>query len=259
MIGVVGSLARDRFPGRPGYTVGGGAYHGARALRLLGTPAIVVTRCGAEHCAELLAPLEALGVPVAWEGGGHTATFAISYDGDVRTMEIDELGDPWSVDDVGGWAGAALAGVEWVHVAPLARSDFDARTLGALARERPLSLDGQGLVREPRTGPLQLDAKYDPRALEHVTMLKLSDEEADVLGDPGALPVGEVIVTHGSLGATVYAGGTVEHVSADPIDADPTGTGDAFCVAYAAARAAGEQPAAAARLATLLVAKLLRG
>ena len=89
-------------------------------------------------------------------------------------------------------------------------------------------------------------------------MLKLADEEAEVLGDVLALGVREVVVTHGSRGSTVYYGGVAEHVKAHPLDHDPTGAGDAFATAYIVGRNAGFGPVGAARRATAVVASLLR-
>src|SRR5206468_93853 len=74
-------------------------------------------------------------------------------------------------------------GIDWVHVAPLARSDFPVETLAELARGRRLSLDGQGLVRPAEIGPLRLDGGYDPALLRAVTVLKLAEEEALLLAD----------------------------------------------------------------------------
>jgi sugar/nucleoside kinase (ribokinase family) len=88
-------------------------------------------------------------------------------------------------------------------------------------------------------------------------MLKLADEEADVIGDPAALGVREVIVTHGSRGSTVYVGGCAEFVPARALPGDPTGAGDAFATSYIVARNAGFSPAGAARRATAVVASLL--
>jgi sugar/nucleoside kinase (ribokinase family) len=110
----------------------------------------------------------------------------------------------------------------------------------------------------PEIGPLRLDADFDPDVLRHVSMLKLADEEAEVLGDPAALGVREVVVTHGARGSTVYVGGRREFVPAHAIDADPTGAGDAYSVAYIVGRSAGFAPAGAARRATAVVASLLR-
>jgi len=260
-LAVVGNLALDLVDGgspRPG----GGPFHCARALRALGVPAVVATQCAAEHRAALVPPLVALGVPVAWRPARATAAYAIRYSGEARSMTVDCLGDPWTPDDARGWIAGAIGRSEWVHAAGLARSDFPAESLVELARGRRLSLDGQALVRPARTGLLELDADFDPAVLEHVSVLKLGEEELEATGrEPADFGVPEVLVTRGSRGALVYAGGRVEEVRARPIrgGVDPTGAGDAFVAAYLAARAAGQRPVTAARRATALVSGLLAG
>ena len=253
MIALVGNLSRDLLPGRPP-RAGGGPYHGARALHRLRVPARIVARCAVADREKLLPQLVRLGTPVRYVPGEHTATFAMAYEGDERRMEIVSLGDVWQPSDLP----ALPASVRWVHVSPLARSDFPAETLAALARKHRLSLDGQGLVRVSERGELQLDTNFDPELLRHVRVLKLADEEAEVLGDPAALGVREVVVTHGSLGSTVYCDGRAERVPAHPVAGDPTGAGDAFCAAYLVGRNAGFAPSGAARRATAVVAALLR-
>jgi sugar/nucleoside kinase (ribokinase family) len=186
--------------------------------------------------------------------GTRTASFSFFYDGDVRMMMVDQPGDPWSPAD----ADAVPRGA-WVHVAPLLRSDFPAEMLAALARGRRLSLDGQGLVRASAKGPLQLDADFDPAVLEHVQILKLAEEEAEVVGAVDELGVPEVLVTYGARGSRVYYEGRSEEVGAWPVTADPTGSGDAFSAAYLAGRSRGLTPVSAARRATAVVSALLTG
>ena len=211
-------------------------------------------RCAEADRAELLPPLVALGTSVHYVPGEHTACFEISYDGDRRRMTVCALGDTWLPDDLPDLPAEA----SWVHVAPLARTDFPAETLAAVARGRRLSLDGQGLVRPGRLGELELDADFDPELLRHVWVLKLSEEEAEVIGDPFALPVRELLLTHGPRGATIGWNGRREHIGAFELDTDdPTGSGDAFCIAYLASRSAGLTPPAAARRATAVVAAVL--
>jgi sugar/nucleoside kinase (ribokinase family) len=251
VIALIGNLSRDLKPGLPPLA-GGGPYHGARALNRLRVPARIVTRCAVDDCDVLLPPLVRLGTPVRYVAGSSTATFGISYNGDVRTMLVEGLGDTWAPADL-----AVLPSTRWVHVAPLSRHEFPAETLAALARRCRVSYDGQGLVRVPEIGPLQLDANYDPDLLRHLWVLKLAEEEAEVVGDPLALGVREVIVTQGSRGATVYTAGTKEHVRAHALDVDPTGAGDAFATAYVVARNAGFGPVGAARRATAVVAAVL--
>jgi sugar/nucleoside kinase (ribokinase family) len=251
VIALIGNLSRDLLPGRPPQA-GGGPFHGARALQRLRVPARVIARCAEVDRDTLLPPLVRLGTPTRYVRGESTNTFSFSYDGDVRTMSINALGDVWHPADV-----PELPSGRWVHVAPLARGEWPVETIAALARRRRVSFDGQGLVRRPEIGPLQLDDDFDREILRHIWVLKLADEEAEVLGDPAALGVREVLLTHGSRGSTIYYGGTSEHVPAHAIGTDPTGAGDAYATAYVVARNAGFAPVGAARRATAVVASML--
>jgi sugar/nucleoside kinase (ribokinase family) len=250
VIALLGNLAEDLLA--DGAHVGGGAYHGARALQRLRVPARIVTRCAEADRDRLLPKLVRLGTPVRYVPGRHTAAFSFTYDGDHRTMTLERLGDVWEPEDV-----PALR-ARWLHVAPLSRIEWPTATVAALAKRHRVSFDGQGLVRVPEVGPLQLDDDFDREVLRHIWVLKLADEEAEVLGDPQALGVREVVVTHGSRGSTVYYGGTAELVPAHRLGGDPTGSGDAFATAYIVGRNAGLGPVGAARRATAVVASLLQ-
>jgi sugar/nucleoside kinase (ribokinase family) len=258
-LAVVGSLSIDRVDGRPP-RIGGCPFYAGRALRLLGTRATIVAKCAASDRPLLAPSLIRLGMPVRWRDSTATTAFSMSYDGDRRRMSVDALADPWTPDQV------ELTGARWVHVAPLARTDFPPETLAALARGRRLSLDGQGLVRPGQTGPLELDRDYDPALLEPVSILKLAEEEAELLVDGlderalGRLGVPEVVVTLGSRGCVVFADGLAELVRSRRVHSDdPTGAGDAFAATYLVARSTGSPPTAAARRAAALVADLLAG
>jgi sugar/nucleoside kinase (ribokinase family) len=250
VIALIGNLSRDLLPGQAP-RAGGGPYHGARALQRLRVPARIFARAAEADRDSLLPPLVRLGTPTRFIPGDSTATFSFSYDGDVRTMEVEALGDTWSPSDL-----PELPSGRWVHVAPLSRHEFPTETIAALARRHRILLDGQGLVRVPEVGPLQLDADFDPEILRHIWALKLAEEEAEVIGDPAALGVREVLVTYGSRGSTVYYGGRSEYVPAHPLRTDPTGAGDAYSIAYVVGRNAGFGPAGAARRATAVVAAL---
>jgi sugar/nucleoside kinase (ribokinase family) len=265
-LAVIGNLARDRVDGRA-TRVGGAPFYCARALRLLGGPSRIVTKCAERDRASLVPPLLALGIPVSWRPSEATAAFGLSYAGDRRVMTVEALGESWSTAEACGWVAAALGPTRWLHVAPLARSEFPAETVAELARGRLLSFDGQGLVRVARTGPLELDGDFDRDLLRHLSILKLAQEEAEQLvslTNPrsfAVLGVPEVVVTLGSGGSLVWTDGVLERVPARPAAGrvDPTGAGDAFAATYLAARAAGQRPVPAARRATATVAALLSG
>jgi sugar/nucleoside kinase (ribokinase family) len=253
VIALFGNLCRDVFPDRPSAT-GGGAYFGARALQRLRVPARIVTRCAPADRAELLPPLVRLGTPVRCLSGSVTASCAIENDGDTRRMRLEAIGDPWEPADLP----QLPTSVRWIHIAPLARSDFPARTLAALARRYRISYDAQGLVRVPEVGPLQLDANFDPAVLDSISILKVAEAEAEVLGDLTALGIGEVVLTRGSKGSTVLTGARAEDIPAHPLSIEnPTGAGDAFATTYLVARSAGFNPSGAARRATAVVASVL--
>jgi sugar/nucleoside kinase (ribokinase family) len=244
MLGVVGSLSLDLVDGGPPRP-GGAVFYAAQALRLLGTRAKLVAKCAPSDRIDLE------GLDVLWLPSAITTAFSFTYDGDRRTMVVEQVGDPWRPEDVEG----RLPGVDWLHVGGLLRSDFPVETISVLACGRTLSIDGQALVRPGRTGPLRLDDDVDPRILSAAQILTLSQEEADVLGN---VAVPEVIVTLGSRGSILFADGEEHRVEIEPIrDVDPTGAGDAFAVGYLAARSAGEGPLAAAHRASELVSELL--
>jgi sugar/nucleoside kinase (ribokinase family) len=244
MLGVVGSLSLDLVAGAPPRP-GGAVFYAAEALRLLGMPARILARCAPADQVDLF------GVDVEWLPAAVTTAFAFSYDGDVRTMSVLEVGDPWRREDVEG----RLLGVQWLHVGGLLRTDFPRETIQALAQGRRLSLDGQALARPGRKGPLRLDGDADPSILAAAQIVTLSEEEANVLGD---VPVPEVVITLGSRGSILYADGEEHRIEIAPVTGvDPTGAGDAFAVGYLAARSNGEVPLLAARRASDLVTELL--
>jgi sugar/nucleoside kinase (ribokinase family) len=227
---------------------------------MLDAKAMVIARCGRNDRERFRRGFARLGLPAAVRADdGETTTFAFTYEGDRRLMQVTRLGAVWDAADV-----AAVPRGAWVHVGALLRGDFPAATLAALARGRRISFDGQGLTRVRAVGPLRLEAESDPEVLRHVSILKLAVEEAEALAggiEPNALAAlgpPEVVVTFGSDGSLVVAGGRAIEVRARHVDVDPTGSGDAFAAAYLVGRARGHVPVAAARRATAVVGDMLR-
>ena len=261
-LAVIGPLSRDVVDGGA-ERIGGGPWYAGRALRALGQEALVVAKCGEHERRSYLRRLAALGLPVSLAAAGGTTSFAFQYDAEGnREMRVEAIGEPWSESDE---PDRVLRRVEWVHVAPLLRGDFSAETLERVARRRRLLLDAHGLVRARRVGPLALEADFDRALLRHVSILKLSEEEAHaILGgaeleELRELGVPEIVVTFGVGGSLVLTRDAAVRVTARPARGDPTGAGDAFSIAYLGARAGGHRPISAARRASALVTALLTG
>jgi sugar/nucleoside kinase (ribokinase family) len=264
-LALIGNLSIDRVAGGPP-RAGGGVFHGARAAAHVGADAVVVTRCAAADRDVALVPLQAIGLAATCADARETTAFSFHYDGGHRVMEVDAVGEPWSAGDVEGWAAPAIRDAGWVLVAGLLRSHFPLETLAALARGgRHLLLDGQGLVRVARPGPLERDANVDRRVLEHLTVLKLNEDEARILAgglDPDALRslgVPEVVLTLGADGARVVTDDVASPVAPHPVpdSVDPTGAGDAFSLAYLDARARGLDPVSAAERAAHVASEVI--
>ncbi len=261
-LAVAGNVAVDRIDRGPA-TPGGCPSFAALALRMLGRQGQILTRYAQKDRELFAALLSDLGVPVTTLAAEETNAFGFRYDGEQRTMTVDAIGQPWTPAD----AAALDPTVGWVHVAPLLRSDFPAEALAALAGERRvLSYDGQGLVRAPELGPMRLDGKFDRAVLEHISILKLAEDEAVVVAGgtfearhARELRAPEILVTYGSAGCTLFVAGDGEHVPvAWPVlGVQTTGAGDVFMVGYIAARSDGQEPRPAAELASELVARML--
>jgi len=190
-----------------------------------------------------------------------TSSFRLDYvDVDHRRMSVDAIGPVWGAPEIE----AADPGTTWVHLAPLLRTDFPPETLALLAeRGHRVAYDGQGLVRADRLGPLVVDRHYPPELLDNIDVLKLAEDEALIVADgpfdastAQRLAVPEILVTYGSEGCDIYTeNGCVRVPAAWRVeDVQTTGAGDMFTSCYVANRAAGADPAAAAKVASELVA-----
>ena len=190
-----------------------------------------------------------------------TSSFRLDYvDVDHRRMSVEAIGPVWGEAEIE----AADPNTTWVHLAPLLRTDFPPGTLALLAqRGHRVAYDGQGLVRADRLGPLVVDRHYPPELLQNIDVLKLAEDEALIVADgpfdesaAERLAVPEILVTYGSEGCDIYTENRCVRVPAAwRVDnVQTTGAGDMFTSCYVANRAAGADPAAAAKVASELVA-----
>lgn len=262
LVTVLGNLSVDHVDDEPPSPGGCPAFAGL-ALATLGESGRIVTRCADYDLPLFQDVLDALPVPWQLLPAATTSSFALRYHGDERVMTVHAVGPQWQPADVE----AARIDSQWVHVAPLLRSDFPVDTLRRLVADgRLISYDGQGLVRRPQAGPLTLDADFDPSVLSSIHILKLADDEVAVLADAGfgvevahGLGVPEIVVTHGSGGSDLYLADQRIAVPATwrVSGVQATGAGDMFAVTYVAGRAQGRTPVRAATDAARFVAEQL--
>jgi sugar/nucleoside kinase (ribokinase family) len=256
---IIANLALDRVDGGD-WTPGGCPTFAHPVFGIMGASGMLATSCGAEDQA-LFADVFANGVEFEVLPAARTTRFDIDYTGDDRTMVLHSIGHSWTPGDIE----RLNIDSEWVHLAPLTRSDFPLETVAALARRHRVSFDGQGLVRRPQTGPLRVDADYDAELLGHLSVLKLADDEAQIVG-AGArdeeiaqrLRVPEIIFSHGSQGAALYCEGELARLEPGRVyTGNVTGAGDALMCAYIIARQRRHSPGQATREAMTVVETVL--
>jgi sugar/nucleoside kinase (ribokinase family) len=264
---LIANVALDRVD-HGQWTSGGCPTFAPPAFRRLGARGTIITACAADDrpAFRSLAAGDEL-LAVRFVASATTSRFELTYHGEFgesRSMVVHTIGHAWSEADID----ALEIESEWVHLAPLLRTDFPVATVARLAaRGHRISYDGQGLVRVPRTGELTLDAGYDRGLLPHLTVLKLSEDEADVLardaGRDAALAelagVPELLLTLGFRGAEIRCAGTASHVPAHHVVADvqTTGAGDAFMIGYLIGRHRGLAPPDAATMGADVSAAML--
>jgi sugar/nucleoside kinase (ribokinase family) len=228
---------------------------------------VINAACANEDLAMFRALEADVSVSFRFKRTAATTRFDLNYSGEFgerRSMVLHSIGHAWSEADVD----LLEIDSEWVHLAPLLRSDFSVEAVARLAaRGHRIAYDGQGLVRVPQIGEMMLDARYDPGLLRHLTVLKLSEDETAVLaaehGRERALEtlseIPELLLTLGFRGAEIRFGGALGHVAPDRVIADvqTTGAGDVFMIAYLIGRERGLSPAAAATLGANVAAAML--
>jgi sugar/nucleoside kinase (ribokinase family) len=258
---VLGNFSVDHVDDGPP-TPGGCPVFAAMALQAMGHPGHVVARLSRDDLPLFQPVFDRYGELISPLWTPRTSSFALRYHEGGRRLNVNSIGEPWAESEID----AARVATEWVHLAPLLRGDFPLEFLVAMrARGHRISLDGQGLVRIPRLGPLRLDGEFDREILDPIEVLKLNQAEADALaGGPFDTPtatrlgIAEVLVTFGAGGCDLYLAGERHHIPARAVDdVQTTGSGDAFLVSYLGDRAGGVDPLRAAERASSVVAEML--
>jgi len=256
-VAVVGSVAIDRniISGRTLLKVGGAATYAGLTYRRHELATCIA--CNVEQAeAAILAVLLREGIQVCNGRTAHTTRFVNRVRADVRTQWAPSLAAPIRWHQIASVA----EGVDGIHLGPLHPEDIDPQAYLRLAASPKLvALDVQGLVRRVSRGRVVPGAsEHLPAALQAADIVKADQSELEVIlaacgqGIDALMDrfdIDEWIVTSGRRGGTIHVrgGGCCAYEAAPAVPAvDPTGAGDVFLAAYAAARCHQGQPVAAA-------------
>lgn len=240
---VVGCPSMDRLMGPDGEVIapGGSGFNTALAARAGGVDVGLVAAIPTHLPAEIGAAFGPGGLRrdglVVREGP--LASFHIVYDAEQnadylgveltieRTLTGDDLPEDW-------------LSARHVHVGPLGASSR--RQLDFVRRIRERGFDGTLSVGS-FLGDLDEDRAAVFSLVDEASLFFLNAAEFQELYPGGPPPEPMIVVTEGSRGATVHAGGVASHHPAPEVDVvDPTGAGDAFCGGYLAGWLSGETP-----------------
>ncbi len=227
--------------------LGGVTTYAGLTYRRLGLAARVVTRVAACHL-PLLARLSAAGIRIDAEASEFTTHFVNRLREGIRTQEMPCRAAPIQSVQVR----QVLDAVDCIHLGPLHPADVEAKAFHLL-RTWPgrVMLDVQGLVRRVGSGRIDAGAcDALPAALAAADILKADADEiatvlaalgGDLAGVMARFDIQEVVVTDRERGGEVF-GRRGQRYAYPPTpvvrEEDPTGAGDVFLAAYAAARLA---------------------
>lgn len=246
-VAVIGATTIDRNISASGSVsrIGGVTTYAGLTYRRLGLSTRVVTRVAASDL-PLLARLSAAGIRIDVQASDVTTRFVNRTLGGIRTQEMPFSAAPIRSVQVR----PVLDAVDWIHLGPLHPADIETDVFHLLrAWPGPVLLDLQGLVR--RIGSKGTEAGVCdalPAAMASADIVKADPDEiatvlaalgGDLAGMMAGFDIREVVVTEGERGGEVFERGGRKHAypPAPVVRAgDPTGAGDVFLAAYAAAR-----------------------
>ncbi|MCH4155323.1 MAG: PfkB family carbohydrate kinase [Muribaculaceae bacterium] len=165
---------------------------------------------------------------------------------DNRQQRVLAEGEPFTVEK--------LQDVEarFIHLGSLLSKDFSLDVIKYLSTRGTLSVDAQGFLRKVEGKEVEpCDWKEKRKALPYIDILKVNEHEIDSLtGFKDARQaavqlaiwgVKEVLITLGSYGSMIYAGGNFYEIPAYEPDelVDATGCGDTYAAGYLYMRSRG--------------------
>lgn len=265
----IGHITRDKIitPSKTVSMAGGTSFYMSHGIAHLPRRVSyqLVTKVGETDRGEV-DKLRQLGIDTICYPSRHTVFFENRYgaDSDNRTQRVLATADAFTLADVEPLQARVF------HLGSLLAGDFPIEVVESLAAKGAVSIDVQGYLRRVVDGDVvPAGFKDKRRLLELTSIVKLNEHEMEVIAgttDPRAVAtslagygVKEVVVTLGSHGSVVYAGGRFYDIPAyKPRQVvDTTGCGDTYSTGYLYCRALGATPDEAGRYAAKMCTRKL--
>lgn len=240
----IGHITRDKIvtPGNTVYMAGGTSFYMTYGMSHLPRKVSyqLVTKVGEESKADL-DKIRSLGFDTVCYPSRCTVFFENIYgaDSNDRKQRVRSKADPFTLDDVKPLQAMVF------HLGSLLADDFSPEVVEALADKGTVSIDAQGYLREVVGEEVRpVEWKDMSRVLRATGILKLNESEMQTVvgsNDPyevgkklAAYGVGEVVITLGSYGSVIYAGGKPHDIPAYKPKklVDATGCGDTYSTGY---------------------------
>lgn len=239
----VGHITLDKIvtPKQTVYMPGGTSFYFAHGISRLNPSDFLLVTALAESEMKAVDDIRAKGVEVKVLPSRNSVYFENTYgeNQNNRTQRVLAKADPFTVD------GLKDVDAKIYHLGSLLADDFSLDVIKYLSTKGVVSVDAQGYLREVRGDKVfPVDWEEKREALKYITILKANEHESEVLTgetDPYKAAriladwgVKEVLLTLGSEGSLIYAGGEYCEIPAFEPDevVDATGCGDTYMTGF---------------------------
>lgn len=238
----IGHITHDKIvtPAHTVHMAGGTSFYFSHALQGMDLRYHLVTAL-AETDQVFVDELKKIGTSITQLPSAHTVYFENKYseNSDIRIQKVLHTADPFRCEDLQNIEARIF------HLGALLANDFSLALIKYLASKAIVSLDVQGYLREVKNEQvIAVDWLEKKEALAYVSILKANEAEAEKLTGESDLRaaakilagwgVKEVVLTLGSKGSLIYAGGIFYAIPAYRPTAvvDATGCGDTYMAGY---------------------------
>jgi sugar/nucleoside kinase (ribokinase family) len=266
----IGHITHDRIitPRRTVELNGGTSYYFSYSLNHMPGMSYKLVTSLASRDMKAVDDMRAAGIDVDVVASHDTVFFENAYGDnmDNRRQRVLAKADPFSYDSLKN------VRARYIHLGSLLADDFSSDVIKMISNNGILSVDAQGFLRYvDGENVVPCDWKEKKDVLQYVDILKVNEFEVESLTGYKDMKraarllaswgVGEVVMTFGSYGSIIYAGGKYYEIEAfKPHNrVDATGCGDTYAAGYIYMRSqgAGYEDAGrfAAAMATLNIEK----